>query len=379
MTTHIHQGNTQSQNVDASVSATCTPEPSSAENLDYQQTHDKTPILKVRDLTKRYPVKTSVFSRKKSYVHALEHVSFDVHKGETFAIVGESGCGKSTTGKCILRLNDPTSGTVELNGCDFTALKGSALIEARKSMKLIFQDPYSSLNPRMTVADIIAEPIDIAHSYASREERERMIEDVMEHVGLDLSYKNRYPHEFSGGQRQRIGIARAIILLPKLIICDEPVSALDVSVQAKVINLLKELQKKLGLAYIFISHDLSVVKHISDTVMVMYLGHTMERGSKNDLFSRPLHPYTQALLDVIPRIAHERIQDKRILQGDVPSPVNPPSGCVFHTRCPLAQSVCAQKEPDLVEIEPGHVCACHVVQQRFAKSLEQAHQKLCAS
>ena len=227
-------------------------------------------------------------------------------------------------------------------------------------MKLIFQDPYSSLNPRMTVADIIAEPIDIAGIYKTREERDARVEEIMQAVGLDLAFKYRYPHEFSGGQRQRIGIARAIVLEPQIVVCDEPVSALDVSVQAKVINLLEELQEKLGLSYIFISHDLSVVKHISDTVMVMYLGHTMELASKEDLFAEPLHPYTKALLDVIPRIRHERIQDKKVLEGDVPSPTNPPAGCVFHTRCTHCMKVCCEREPEMREVKPGHKCACHL-------------------
>lgn len=256
-------------------------------------------VLKVEHLTKHYPVKAGVFGHSDKVVHALEDVSFELHRGETFAIVGESGCGKSTTGKCILRLTEPTSGKVILDGEDFTALKGEALTKARQKMKLIFQDPYSSLNPRMTVSDIIAEPIDIAGTYKTKAERDARVEEIMKAVGLDLEFKYRYPHEFSGGQRQRIGIARAIVLEPEIVVCDEPVSALDVSVQAKVINLLIELQKKLGLSYIFISHDLSVVKHISDTVMVMYLGHTMELASKKDLYANPLHPYTKALLDVV--------------------------------------------------------------------------------
>ena len=317
-------------------------------------------VLKVEHLTKHYPIKKGLFGKSGACVHALEDASFEVHRGETFAIVGESGCGKSTTGKCILRLTEPTSGEVWLDGEDFTKLKGDDLTRARQQMKLIFQDPYSSLNPRMTVADIIAEPIDIAGIYKTREERDARVEEIMQAVGLDLAFKYRYPHEFSGGQRQRIGIARAIVLEPQIVVCDEPVSALDVSVQAKVINLLEELQEKLGLSYIFISHDLSVVKHISDTVMVMYLGHTMELASKEDLFAEPLHPYTKALLDVIPRIRHERIQDKRVLEGDVPSPTNPPAGCVFHTRCTHCMKVCCEREPEMREVKPGHKCACHL-------------------
>ena len=317
-------------------------------------------VLKVEHLTKHYPIKKGLFGKSGACVHALEDATFEVHRGETFAIVGESGCGKSTTGKCILRLTEPTSGEVWLDGEDFTKLKGDDLTRARQQMKLIFQDPYSSLNPRMTVADIIAEPIDIAGIYKTREERDARVEEIMQAVGLDLAFKYRYPHEFSGGQRQRIGIARAIVLEPQVVVCDEPVSALDVSVQAKVINLLEELQEKLGLSYIFISHDLSVVKHISDTVMVMYLGHTMELASKEDLFAEPLHPYTKALLDVIPRIRHERIQDKKVLEGDVPSPTNPPAGCVFHTRCTHCMKVCCEREPEMREVKPGHKCACHL-------------------
>ena len=335
---------------------------------------EKDVVLKVEHLVKRYPVKKGVFGRAKSSVHALEDVSFELRRGETFAIVGESGCGKSTTGKCVLRLTEPTSGTVYLDGEELTALSGAELTRARQKMKLIFQDPYSSLNPRMTVADIIAEPIDIAGTYKTREERDARVERVMEAVGLDLSYKYRYPHEFSGGQRQRIGIARAIALVPEVVVCDEPVSALDVSVQAKVINLLERLQDELGLSYIFISHDLSVVKHIADTVMVMYLGHAMELASADELFSNPLHPYTQALLDVIPRIADERIQDKRILQGDVPSPTNPPSGCAFSTRCPKCMAVCRERVPEKFEVEPGHACRCHL----FDESLSEAERQLVA-
>lgn len=318
-------------------------------------------VLAVEGLTKHYPIKKGFFGKSDACVHALEDVSFDVHRGETFAIVGESGCGKSTCGKCILRLTEPTSGKVTLDGVDFTALKGDKLVEARKKLKLIFQDPYSSLNPRMTVADIIAEPIDIAKTYKSRAERDARVDEVMNAVGLDLTYRYRYPHEFSGGQRQRIGIARAIVLEPEIIICDEPVSALDVSVQAKVINLLGQLQDRYGLSYVFISHDLSVVKHIADNVMVMYLGHMMEKASDKELFDHPAHPYTKALLDVIPRIREgERIQNKVILQGDVPSPTNPPNGCCFHTRCTQCMKVCSQKIPEVHEIAPGHFCACHL-------------------
>ena len=325
-----------------------------------EQTNKGDVILSVKNLTKHFPIKAGLLKRTVGAVHAVEDVSFDVHRGETFSIVGESGCGKSTTGKCVLRLIEPTSGSVTLDGQDFLALSGNELTEARHKMTLIFQDPYSSLNPRMTVSDIIGEPIDIAGTYPTKAQRDARVEEVMEAVGLDLAFKNRYPHEFSGGQRQRIGIARAIVLAPEIVICDEPVSALDVSVQAKVINLLQELQESMGLAYIFISHDLSVVKHISDTVMVMYLGHEMELASKEELYANPLHPYTKALLDVVPQIRTERIQDKKILEGDVPSPTHPPAGCVFHTRCPYATERCSAEVPQSVEVTPGHFCSCHL-------------------
>jgi peptide/nickel transport system ATP-binding protein/oligopeptide transport system ATP-binding protein len=321
---------------------------------------NKEVLLKVEHLKKYYPIKSSSFKKAKSYVKAVDDVSFEVNVGETFAVVGESGCGKSTMGKSVIRLIEPTEGKIYLDGEDFTALKGKDLIKAREKIKLIFQDPYASLNPRMTVKDIIAEPIDIAKVCKTKEEREARIVEIMNQVGLNLDYMYRYPHEFSGGQRQRIGIARAIALQPKLIICDEPVSALDVSVQAKIINLLKDLQEQLGIAYIFISHDLSVVKHIADRVVVMYLGNVMEIADKKSLFKNPSHPYTQALLSAVPRISKERIDDKEVLGGDVPSPANPPKGCRFSTRCPRALEICHSVKPDLIEIEPGHKCACHL-------------------
>lgn len=317
-------------------------------------------LLKVEHLKKYYPVKSSSLKRSNGFVKAVDDISFDVKVGETFGIVGESGCGKSTMGKSVIRLIEPTDGKVILDGQDFTALKGKELKKARENIKLIFQDPYASLNPRMTVKDIIGEPIDIAKIYKTKKERDDRIIEVMKQVGLNLDYLYRYPHEFSGGQRQRIGIARAIALQPKLIICDEPVSALDVSIQAKIINLLKELQQKLGIAYIFISHDLSVVKHIADRVGVMYLGNMMEMADKKALYNNPLHPYTQALFSAIPKISSERIDDKEILGGDVPSPANPPKGCRFVTRCPKAREICKSVRPELKEVEPGHKCACHL-------------------
>jgi len=317
-------------------------------------------LLKIEHLKKYYPVKSSSLKRSNGFVKAVDDISFDVKVGETFGIVGESGCGKSTMGKSVIRLIEPTDGKVILDGQDFTALKGKELKKAIENIKLIFQDPYASLNPRMTVKDIIGEPIDIAKIYKTKKERDDRIIEVMKQVGLNLDYLYRYPHEFSGGQRQRIGIARAIALQPKLIICDEPVSALDVSIQAKIINLLKELQQKLGIAYIFISHDLSVVKHIADRVGVMYLGNMMEMADKKALYSNPLHPYTQALFSAISKISSERIDDKEILGGDVPSPANPPKGCRFVTRCPKAMEICKSVRPELKEVELGHKCACHL-------------------
>ncbi len=317
-------------------------------------------LLKVEHLKKYYSIKTSSLKKATSYVKAVDDISFEVKVGETFGVVGESGCGKSTMGKSVIRLIEPTSGKIFLDGEDFTALKGKDLVKAREKIKLIFQDPYASLNPRMTVKDIIGEPIDISKKYPTKQQRDERIVEVMKQVGLNLDYMYRYPHEFSGGQRQRIGIARAIALQPKLIICDEPVSALDVSIQAKIINLLKQLQKDLGIAYIFISHDLSVVKHIADRVVVMYLGNVMEMADKKDLFKNPSHPYTQALLDAVPKISEERIDDKDVLSGDVPSPANPPKGCCFCTRCPKAMEICHSIKPELIEIEPGHQCACHL-------------------
>lgn len=338
------------------------------------ETQERTPLLHVEHLTKEFPVEQGVFASRfnKKKVHAVNDVSFDIYPGETFGLVGESGCGKSTTGRCIMRLTQPTSGRVVFDGKDVASMGRRELKEMRRNMQYIFQDPYASLNPRMTIGEIVSEPLLIHGLMESADERMDYVRQLLDVVGLNPEHINRYPHEFSGGQRQRIGIARAIVLEPEVVVCDEPVSALDVSVQAKVINLLERLQDDLGLSYVFISHDLSVVKHISDTVMVMYLGHEMELAEKDALFERPLHPYTQALLDVIPRIRHERIQDKRILQGDVPSPTNPPEGCVFHTRCSRCMRVCTEVAPELREVEPGHLCACHL----FDEALSEAEREL---
>ena len=317
-------------------------------------------LLKVEHLKKYYSIKSSSLRGKKSVVKAVDDISFDVKIGETFGIVGESGCGKSTMGKSVIRLIEPTEGKVILDGQDFTSLKGKELQEARDKIKLIFQDPYASLNPRMTVKDIIAEPIDIAKCYKTKEERDARVVEVMKQVGLNLDYMYRYPHEFSGGQRQRIGIARAIALQPKLIICDEPVSALDVSIQAKIINLLNELQEKMGIAYIFISHDLSVVRFLCDRIGVMYLGRMVEIADRQELYDNPMHPYTKALLSAIPVPDVDVKHEPMLLEGDIPSPYNPPKGCLFHTRCKFAMECCKTEVPQMRQIGENHCVACHL-------------------
>lgn len=318
-------------------------------------------LLEVRNLVKHFPIRQGIiFTRQVGAVKAVDDISFTVNKGETLGLVGESGCGKTTTGRVILRLIEPTSGQVIFDGKNVPALPKDELRELRKEMQIIFQDPYGSLNPRMTVGDIIGEPLHI-HKLAKGPEREKRVRELLEVVGLSAFHARRFPHEFSGGQRQRIGIARALAVNPRLIICDEPVSALDVSIQAQVINLLQDLQEEFGLTYLFIAHDLSVVKHISDRVAVMYLGKIVELTDKDELYRNPKHPYTQALLSAIPEADPTIKKERIILKGDVPSPINPPSGCRFHTRCPKAMEICTKEEPEFLDSGGGHFVACHLV------------------
>jgi oligopeptide transport system ATP-binding protein len=318
------------------------------------------PLLKVKDLKKHFAIRGGVLSRVVDHVHAVDGVSLEVAQGETLGVVGESGCGKSTTGRCILRLIEPTSGEIWFQGQDVRKMDGEKLRALRRDMQIIFQDPYASLNPRLTVASIIGEALQIHNLAKSNKDIEARVVDLLETVGLRPEYMHRYPHEFSGGQRQRIGIARALAVEPKLIVCDEPVSALDVSVQAQVINLLEDLQEKFGLTYLFIAHDLSVVEHISDRVAVMYLGRVVEIATAKDMYANPKHPYTEALLSAVP-IPDPKAKRKRIvLQGDVPNPIRPPSGCHFHTRCPIAVERCSRDVPHLKETTQGHWVSCHL-------------------
>ena len=309
-------------------------------------------LLEVRNLVKHFPVDNS-----DDVVQAVDDVSFEIIAGETLGLVGESGCGKSTVGKCLLRLHEPTSGEVLFEGKDIVGLPNSEMQPLRREMQIIFQDPYASLNPRLSVRSIIAEPLKI-HKIGDKASQNAKVEDLLAKVGLDPKYADRYPHEFSGGQRQRIGIARALALNPKLIICDEPVSALDVSVQAQVVNLLQELQDEFGLTYLFISHGLAVVEHISDRVAVMYLGKIVEICDADKLYEDPLHPYSQALLSAIPIPDPKHKRDRIVLKGDVPTPINPPSGCRFRTRCPIAIEECSRVDPELRELKAGHFAAC---------------------
>jgi peptide/nickel transport system ATP-binding protein len=313
---------------------------------------NNTQLVNVRGLVKHFPVEGS-----DDVVRAVDGVSFAIVRGETLGLVGESGCGKSTVGRCLLRLIEPTAGQVEFAGRDVLSLGKHEMRQLRREMQIVFQDPYASLNPRMTVGDIIGEPL-VIHKIGTKTERRERVRSLLQRVGLNPDYTKRYPHEFSGGQRQRIGVARTLALNPQLIVADEPVSALDVSVQAQVVNLLQELQAEFGLTYLFISHGLAVVEHISTRVAVMYLGRIVELASAKDLYVQPLHPYTQALLSAIPIPDPTRTRERIVLQGDVPTPINPPSGCRFRTRCPIAIDECARIDPGLREVAPGHEVAC---------------------
>jgi oligopeptide transport system ATP-binding protein len=320
-------------------------------------------LLRVERLVKHFPILRGViFQKQVGAVHAVDDITFDIYEGETLGLVGESGCGKSTTGRTILQLYRPTSGQVFYNGVDLVGLNGAELRKMRRNMQMIFQDPYASLNPRMTVGEIIGEALYI-HNLAGKKEAQERVDELLEKVGLNPAYSNRFPHEFSGGQRQRIGVARALAVNPRLLVCDEPISALDVSIQAQVINLLEDLQNDLDLTYLFIAHDLSMVRHISQRIAVMYLGIIVELTGRDELYSHPLHPYTQALLSAVPipdAIAEAKRQ-RIILTGEVPSPVNPPSGCRFHTRCPHTQPVCKEAKPEFREVGPGHFAACFLI------------------
>jgi oligopeptide transport system ATP-binding protein len=324
------------------------------------------PLVSVRGLVKHFPVEGT-----DDVVRAVDGVTFDIFPGETLGLVGESGCGKSTVGRCLLRLIEPTSGEVKFEGRDVLSFGKTEMREIRREMQIVFQDPYASLNPRMKVGDIVGEPL-VIHKVGTRKERQDRVADLLKKVGLDPDYRKRYAHEFSGGQRQRIGVARTLALNPKLIVADEPVSALDVSVQAQVVNLLQELQAEFGLAYLFISHGLAIVEHISNRVAVMYLGRIVEVATAIDLYATPLHPYTQALLSAIPIPDPKQKRDRIVLQGDVPTPINPPSGCRFRTRCPIAIEQCAHIDPELREVAPGHTVACiRVPGWDTAKPIEQ--------
>jgi len=317
-------------------------------------------LLQVKNLKKYFPVSRQFFSNQRRYIKAVDDVSFDVREGETLGLVGETGCGKTTVARTILQLYRPTSGQVLFDGVDLASLQENDLRKMRSRMQMIFQDPYASLNPRMTVGAIIAAPLDV-HTKLGQKEKQERVQELLDLVGLNPDFVNRYPHEFSGGQRQRIGIARALALNPDLVICDEPISSLDVSIQAQVVNLLEELQNRLGLTYIFVAHDLSMVRHISNRMVVMYLGKVMELADRNEIYLQPRHPYTRALMSAVPIPDPDKDRNRKriILKGDIPSPLNPPQGCNFNTRCPMAAEKCFQEDPEYREISPEHWVACH--------------------
>lgn len=318
-------------------------------------------LLQVKNLKKYFPVSRQFFSNQRRYIKAVDDVSFDVREGETLGLVGETGCGKTTVARTILQLYRPTSGQVLFDGVDLASLQENDLRKMRSRMQMIFQDPYASLNPRMTVGAIIAAPLDV-HTKLGQKEKQERVQELLDLVGLNPDFVNRYPHEFSGGQRQRIGIARALALNPDLVICDEPISSLDVSIQAQVVNLLEELQNRLGLTYIFVAHDLSMVRHISNRMVVMYLGKVMELADRNEIYLQPRHPYTRALMSAVPIPDPDKARNRKriILKGDIPSPLNPPQGCNFNTRCPIAVERCFKEDPDYREIKPEHWVACHL-------------------
>jgi oligopeptide/dipeptide ABC transporter ATP-binding protein len=328
--------------------------------IETKQTNEPQNIVEVKNLVKYFPVRAGLLQRVVNHVKAVDDVSFSVRKGETLGMVGESGCGKTTIGRSMLRLVEPTSGSIRYDGRDILPMRGRELKDVRRHMQIIFQDPYASLDPRLPIGESVMEGLHI-HGIGSRKERFDLMIDTLKKVGLEDYHARRYPHEFSGGQRQRIGIARALALRPNFIVCDEPVSALDVSIQSQVLNILKDLQKEFGLTYLFIAHNLSVVEHISDRVAVMYLGKMAELTDRDELFRNPLHPYTQALMSAIPTSDPRVKRNRTILKGDVPSPLNPPRGCRFHPRCPIAQPICSEQEPEFREVSTGHFVACWMV------------------
>ncbi|MCZ6794216.1 MAG: ATP-binding cassette domain-containing protein [Planctomycetota bacterium] len=331
---------------------------------------EHSPLVRVRDLEKHYPLRRGVLSWKGGSVKAVDGVSFDIRPGETMGLVGESGCGKTTLGRCVLRLIEPTAGTVEFDGRDLAALSPRELRALRRNMQIIFQDPFGSLNPRMTAGSIVGEALEI-HGLGSPGDRRRRVAETLERCGLDASLAGRFPHEFSGGQRQRISIARALALRPRFLVCDEPVSALDVSIQAQIINLLQELKEEFRMTYLVIAHDLSIVQHLSDRVAVMYLGKIVEFGRREEVYTNPLHPYTQALLAAVPEVDRPT-REAPAVRGDVPSPLDPPSGCPFHPRCPLAEEICRERTPSETDLD-GHKVWCHAVEeQQTARKVREA-------